>query len=82
MAKKQLGLQMIEAQVEGFLLFPKFCHVLKSLALGFRDKFPYEDGSNYTNDAIKPIGEPVSEIISLCEVHVEHWHECGTDNEI
>ena len=56
-------------------LFPQFAHIFQCLALGFRNKFPDEDCCNDTDDAIEAVGEPVTEVIAFCEVHVEHWHE-------
>lgn len=58
-----------------FPLAPKFGHILEGLALRFRNKLPDEDGSDDTDDAIETVGEPVAEIVTLSEVHVEHRHE-------
>ncbi len=49
---KRLELHTNEAPVSQELFLPELGHVLKSLALGFGDKFPDEEGSNQADDAI------------------------------
>ena len=61
-----------------FFLFPvtpEFGHILKCLTLGLGNEFPYEDGCDNTDDALETVGEPVTEVITLCEMHIEHRDE-------
>jgi len=58
-----------------FPLTPELGHILEGLALGLRNEFPDEEGSDDTDDAIETVGEPVAEVVTLGEVHVEHRYE-------
>ena len=61
---------------------PQFGHILQGLSLGLRNKAPYEEGCYHTDDAIESVGEPVTEIITLRQMHVEHRHEGRADDEV
>ena len=65
-----------------FLLFPQLGHVLQRLALGLRNHAPYKEGGNDTDDAVESVGEPVAEVVALCQVHVEHGHEGRRYDEV
>ena len=58
-----------------FILSPQFAHVFESLSLGFGNEFPNEDSGNYADDSVETVGEPVTEVIALCKMHVEHRNE-------
>ena len=58
-----------------FPVLPECGHVFERLALGLGNKFPDEEGCYHTDDAVESVGEPVTEVIALGEVHVEHGHE-------
>ena len=58
-----------------FPVLPECGHVLQRLALGLGNKLPDEEGCNHADDAIESVGEPVTEVIALGEVHIEHGHE-------
>ena len=63
-------------RVPPFSLFlPELRHVLQRLTLGFGNEAPDEDGCYHTDNAIEAIGEPVAEMVTLRQMHVEHRHE-------
>ena len=59
------------------LLFfpPKLAHILQALALGLWHELPHEDGGNDTDGSVESVSEPMTEVIALGKVHVEHWYE-------
>ena len=61
---------------------PELGHILESLALGLRNELPDEEGCDDADDAVETVGEPVSEVVTFGQVHVEHWHERRADNEV
>ena len=64
------------------LLFPEFGHVFEGLTLGFGNELPDEEGCKDADNAIEAVGEPVAEVIAWSEVHIEHRHEGGGDDEV
>ena len=58
-----------------FSIAPEFGHILKGLTLRLRNEFPDEEGSDNAEDAIESVSEPVAEVITLGEVHIEHRNE-------
>ena len=61
---------------------PQFSHILQGLSLGFRNKSPYEESSYDTDNTIESVSKPVAEVITLSQVHIKHWHEGRTDDEV
>lgn len=62
----------------GVAFAPEAVHVFESLASGFGDKFPDEEGCDDAEDAVEEVGEHVAETLShRAELHVVHRHEGG-----
>jgi beta-glucosidase len=57
-------------------------HILEGLTLCLGNKLPNEEGGNNTNDAIETVSEPMTEVVALRQVHVEHRHERGAYNPV
>ena len=57
------------------VLLPQLGHILQRLTLRLRNEAPYEQGGNHADDAIQTISEPVTEVVALCQMHVEHRHK-------
>ena len=64
------------------LPLPELRHVLKRLTLGLGHQTPDEDGGDDADETVEAVGEPVAEVIALGDVHVEHRHEGGGDDEV
>ena len=56
-------------------VLPELRHVFERLALGLGNELPDEEGCYDADDAIEAVGEPVTEVVALCQVHIEHRHE-------
>lgn len=63
-------------------LFPQCRHILESLALGLRHQLTDKDSGHKADNAIEPIGEPMAEVVALCQVHVKHRNERRRNDEI
>ena len=65
-----------------FAVLPECGHILEGLALGLGNELPDEEGCDDTDDAIETVGEPVAEVITFRQVHVEHGHERRAYDEV
>ena len=61
---------------------PELGHILEGLALGLGNEFPDKEGSDDADDAVESVGEPVAEVVTLSQVHVEHRHKRAGNDEV
>ena len=65
-----------------FLAAPELGHIFEGLAFGLGHEAPYEEGGDDADDAVEAVGEPMAEVVAGLQVHVEHRHEGGGDDEV
>ena len=59
------------------LFLPESGHILQSLSLGLRDKFPHKERCQNTDNTVKAVCERMTEILHGTETHVVERQECG-----
>ena len=73
--------QPLQVSVQRILFFfsPEFSHVLQFFTFCFWHHLPNEYCCNDTYNSIESIGEPVSEVITFLDMHIEHRYESAAN---